>query len=618
MLDLYKGFKKVAEDEKSATLEHEQGHRITLAKGGLAKKQRQLLNKLPLHLAEGGAATKEESSASDKLKGVGAQIAEAVAAKVVEGAEQSISPQQIEQMPEPVATDVATGVPVAKGAGSAPQDQQNIIAGEPGMRAISNQPPTSPMEVALKGLEPGQGVKSVEELQRQIDAEKADKANIAQKIEQQNTQQEQQQLEDKSLGETVIEAPEQMQPQAVPQMIQPAPVRPARVIAPMTPEQVLGSSKTTASQKMLAYQQMIQKTMEERRRVREEFAQRVKERKFEPKGMYGEDTGKNILTVVSLLLGGMAGGLLHQENPALKIINDEIERDLLRQKENMASEDNLYKENLNMLGDEVAAYTQSMNQMRQIALMQMEEMMGRAYDPSNPMMALNMQAEAAKLRAQIDSSDMAVAKRQQKEKILQALESSRGISKMDPSTIVPVLDVEAADKAKIFEEIKDRQTIAATMPEILRLFEQTQKENRAFYGILPKPTTFPIPFYGQIKRPDSAKALEALLTPLIKTQGPAREPEMRRVFDALVPAPFDSEEDQVLKRNALKQFITTVSATPVSKAYGLDLNKFESTNFVAPEDSQKRQFLEYAQKNINSSDPSKKQRAQKILELYGQ
>lgn len=616
MQDLYKGFKKISEDDKSAVLEHEQGHRITLAKGGLAKKQKHALSKLPLHLAEGGETT-QEAEASDKLKNIGAQIAEAVAAKVVEGAEQSISPQQIEQMPEAVATDVATGMPVTKGAGSAPQDQQNIISGEPGMRSISAAPPTSPLEVALKGLQPGQGVKSVGELRQDIEREKADKTATTQAIEQQNAQEQTRQLQDESLGETIIEAPEQLQPQAVPQMVQPAPVKPARVVAPMTPEQVIGSSKTTASQKMMAYQQMIQKTMEERRRVREEFAQKVKERKFEPKGMYGEDTGRNILTVVSLLLGGMAGGLLKQENPALKIINDEIERDLLRQKENMSFEDNLYKDNLNMLGDEVAAYTQSMNQMRQIALLQMEEMMGRAYDPSNPLMALNMQAEAAKLRAQIDASDLSVSKRQQKEKILQALESSSGVSKMDPSTIVPILDVEAGDKAKIFEEIKDRQTIASTMPEVLRLFEQAKEENKAFYGILPKPTTFPIPFYGQLKRPDSVKALETLLTPLIKTQGPAREPEMRRVFDAIIPGPFDSEEDQVLKRNALKQFITTMSATPVSKAYGLDLNKFESTNFVAPEDAQRQQFLEYAQKNINSADPAKRQRSQQILQLYG-
>lgn len=610
MQDLYKGFKKISEDDKSAVLEHEQGHRITLAKGGLAKKQRHALSKLPLHLAEGGETT-QEIEASDKLKNIGAQIAEAVAAKVVEGAEQSISPQQIEQMPEAVATDVATGMPVTKGAGSAPQDQQNIISGEPGMRSISAAPPTSPLEVALKGLQPGQGVKSVGELQQDIEREKADKAATTQAIEQQNAQEQTRQLQDESLGETIIEAPEQLRPQAVPQMVQPAPVKPARVVAPMTPEQVIGSSKTTASQKMMAYQQMIQKTMEERRRVRENFEQDIRDRRIEPKKMYGEDTGKNILTVISLMLGGMAGGLLKQENPALRMINEEIERDLARQKENANLENNLYKYNLDMLGDDIEAYTQSMNQMRQIALTQMEEMMGRIYDPTNPMSALQMQAEAARLRAEIDKSEAAVAERKQREKLLQALESSEGVSKMDPASLVQILVTDNGDRLKVLEEIKDRQTIAQTMPQIFNLFDRANKENTAL-------RTGTVPYIGRLfKKPDSVAALETLLTPLIKTQGPAREAEMQRIFNSVIPAPYDDFDDIETKRTALKDYIKAMSQTPVSNAYKLNLNKFQTTSYADPQDTKKIQFLEYANQNINSPDPQKRQEAQFILRKYG-
>lgn len=613
MHDLYKGFKKVAEDDTSAVLEHEQGHRITLAKSGLGKKQKKALKNLSLHQAEGTQIPEEEQDAGNILKQIGAQITDAVAKKVVEGAEESvITPQQIEQMPEPTATDIETGQPVYKGVGAPTIEERYLEALGP------QKPVVGPLDVIKAGLKPGGASQTYSQLQKGLEQKQ-----VAQE------QQKQLQEAQKSglvQGPQPLKTPspglvsEQKTPAEITQAqteLALAPARPMRVAVPMTPEQVIGSSKTTASQKMMAYNQLVMRTVQERKQAREEYLKQIKDRRIEPKRIYGEDTGKNILTAISLLLGGMAGGVLRQENPALRLINEEIERDLRRQKDNMAIEDNLYKDNLNMLGDEAAAYTQSMNQMRQIALMQMEEMMGRAYDPSNPMMALNMQAEAAKLRSQIDAADAAQAERIQQQKILQALNNSEGVSKMDPGALAQILVKDNGDRAKIYEEIKDRQTIASAMPEVLKLFEQAKDENQAFYGILPKPTTFPLPFYGQLKKPDSVKALETLLTPLIKTQGPAREPEMRRIFDTIVPAPFDTEDDQVLKRNALKQFISTLSAAPVSKAYGLDLDRFASTQYTAPEDLQRQQFLDYAQKNINSSDATKKARAQKILELYG-
>lgn len=565
MHDLYKGFKKVAEDETSAVLEHEQGHKITLAKGGLGRKQKKALSILPLHQAKGTQIPEEEQDAGQELQQVGAEIADAVAENIVEGASQTV-----EKQPQSITPEEISGLQEFK----QQEEQPREVAEEPQIKYAEDQP------VVPFG-------------QRLIQQQDEQQQDLLQ-------QQQLQQLRDQAPTEPAL-----------------ATARPMKVAVPMTPEQVIGSGKTTASQKMMAYNQLVMRTVQERKQAREEYLKQIKDRRIEPKRIYGEDTGKNILTAISLLLGGMAGGVLRQENPALRLINEEIERDLRRQKDNMAIEDNLYKDNLNMLGDEAAAYTQSMNQMRQIALTQMEEMMGRAYDPSNPMMALNMQAEAAKLRSQIDAADAAQAERLQQQKILQALNNSEGVSKMDPSALAQILVKDNGDRAKIYEEIKDRQTIAATMPEVLRLFEQAKEENQAFYGILPKPTTFPLPFYGQLKKPDSVKALETLLTPLIKTQGPAREPEMRRVFDSLVPAPFDTDADQVLKRNALKQFISTLSAAPVSKAYGLDLDRFASTQYIAPEDLQRKQFLDYAEKNINSSDPTKKSRAQKILELYG-
>lgn len=565
MQDLYKGFRKVAEDDKSATLQHEQGHKLNIAKNGLSKKQKAALKKLPLYQAEGTKEPEEAMEqpvldAGEKAKQVGVNIADAVAEKILQGASESTSPRFIDSLPQ------------------APEQQLGTHEAVQPMPSVP-QPEIPPQQPAITPTE---------------------KENLAE-----YSMGLQQKLEEPAIEDI---APEQVMPE--PQMV-PAMPKPVRQLRPLTPEETIASSKTTASQKMMAYNQMIVKTMEERRKLREKFEQDIRDRRIEPKKMYGEDTGKNILTAISLMLGGMAGGVLRQENPALRMINEEIERDLARQKENANLENNLYKYNLDMLGDDIEAYTQSMNQMRQIALTQMEEMMGKIYDPTNPMSALQMQAEAARLRAEIDKSEAAVAERKQREKLLQALDSSEGVSKMDPASLVQILVTDNGDRLKVLEEIKDRQTIAQTMPQIFNLFDRANKENTAL-------RTGTVPYIGRFfKKPDSVAALETLLTPLIKTQGPAREAEMQRIFNSVIPAPYDDSDDIETKRTALKDYIKAMSQTPVSNAYKLNLNKFQTTSYADPQDTKKIQFLEYANQNINSPDPQKRQEAQFILRKYG-
>lgn len=565
MQDLYKGFRKVAEDDKSATLQHEQGHKLNIAKNNLSKKQKAALKKLPLYQAEGTKEPEEAMEqpvldAGEEAKQVGVNIADAVAEKILQGASESTSPRFIDSLPQ------------------APEQQLGTHEAVQPMPSVP-QPEIPPQQPAITPTE---------------------KENLAE-----YSMGLQQEPEEPATEEL---APEQVMPE--PQMV-PAMPKPVRQLRPLTPEETIASSKTTASQKMMAYNQMIVKTMEERRKLREKFEQDIRDRRIEPKKMYGEDTGKNILTAISLMLGGMAGGVLRQENPALRMINEEIERDLARQKENANLENNLYKYNLDMLGNDIEAYTQSMNQMRQIALTQMEEMMGKIYDPTNPMSALQMQAEAARLRAEIDKSEAAVAERKQREKLLQALDSSDGVSKMDPASLVQILVTDNGDRLKVLEEIKDRQTIAQTMPQIFNLFDRANKENTAL-------RTGTVPYIGMLfKKPDSVAALETLLTPLIKTQGPARESEMQRIFNSVIPGPYDKADDIETKRTALKDYIKAMSQTPVSNAYKLNLNKFQTTSYADPQDTKKIQFLEYANQNINSPDPQKRQEAQFILRKYG-
>lgn len=630
MQDLYRGFKKIAEDDRSATLEHEQGHQLNIAKHGLSKKQKMALKRLPLFQARGTQEPEQTMpDAGNAAKQVGVNIADAVATKILQGAteatstpvQQQLTPEQIAQMPEPTATSVEKGEPIAPAVGAEPVEPTNIME-QGGSRKIDvNQLPPAPLDIIAKTFSPT-GSPHYEESKKLLEEERAQNRAIAEQAQKPQIPLEPGEKGPGILGATrateaqpaTKELTAEAQPAAeiAPQAaMQPAMPRPIKQLRPLTPEETIASSRTTASQKMMAYNQLIMKSMAERRALRERFEKDIRDKKIEPKKMYGDNVFKNIATVISLMMGGMAGGILKQENPALKMINEEIERDLERQKANINTETSLYKYNLDMMNDDIQAYTQAQNQMRQIALTQMDELLGKSYDPSNPMMALQLQAAASQLREQIDKSDAAVAERQQREKMLQALNSSSGVSNMDPSAFAQILVKDDGDRAKVLEEIKDRQTIAQSMPQVFKLFDTAVAENTAL-------RTGTVPYIGRLfKKPDSVAALETLLTPLIKTQGPAREAEMQRIFHSVIPGPYDSDADVATKRKALNDYIKAMSQTPVSNAYQLNLNKFNATSFVDPQDVEKMQFLEYAQKNINSTDPAKRERSKKILQLYG-
>lgn len=628
MHDLYKGFRKIAEDDRSATLEHEQGHQLNIAKHGLSKKQKMALKRLPLFQAKGTQEPEQQMpDAGNAAKQVGINIADAVATKILQGAseatstpvQQQLTPEQIAQMPEPTATSVETGEPIAPAVGAEPQQKIHGLGSTP--------MPPGPLAGFIPGgdMAPDEpGYKYAERKQKEYDeyiaqqklideAEKSQQQRLGgpgifaalqppAPIENQPTLAETE--EQKQISRPVAE----IAPQAA---MQPAMPKPVKQLRPLTPEETIASSRTTASQKMMAYNQLIMKSMAERRALREKFEKDIRSKQLEPKKMYGDNVFKNIATVISLMMGGMAGGILKQENPALKMINEEIERDLDKQKANINTETSLYKYNLDMMNDDIQAYTQAQNQMRQIALTQMDELLGKSYDPSNPMMALQLQAAASQLREQIDKSDAAVAERQQRENLLKSLNSSSGVSNMDPSGIAQIIIKDDGDRAKVFEEIKDRAVIADAMPEIFRLFDKAKAQNTAL-------RTGTVPYVGGLfKKPDAVNSLEALMGKLIKTEGPARDTEVKRILKAIVPSPYDSDEDHETKRKTLKEYIRAASKTPVSNAYQLDLNKFKITNFVDPEDVEKMQFLEYAQKNINSTDPAKRERSKKILQLYG-
>ena len=62
-------------------------------------------------------------------------------------------------------------------------------------------------------------------------------------------------------------------------------------------------------------------------------------------------TGSKIMTGIGLILGGIGGGLTHQENPALKFLQSQIDRDIESQKANLGRVQNLLQHNTEQYGN---------------------------------------------------------------------------------------------------------------------------------------------------------------------------------------------------------------------------------------------------------------------------
>ena len=86
----FKGFKKVADDQEKATLQHPDGHQIHLVKSVISPKLRHQLNKLPLHQSSPIDAiprleNEDDNSGTPYVPPVGQNAADAVAQGVARG-----------------------------------------------------------------------------------------------------------------------------------------------------------------------------------------------------------------------------------------------------------------------------------------------------------------------------------------------------------------------------------------------------------------------------------------------------------------------------------------------------------------------------------------------------
>lgn len=92
-------------------------------------------------------------------------------------------------------------------------------------------------------------------------------------------------------------------------------------------------------------------------------------------------TGQKIATVIGLILGGMGSGLTHEENPALKFLNAQIERDVQSQQNNINNKQTLLGAYMKQMGNIQDAEKMTYVFLNEKYASQLDEQAAKASDP---------------------------------------------------------------------------------------------------------------------------------------------------------------------------------------------------------------------------------------------
>lgn len=273
--------------------------------------------------------------------------------------------------------------------------------------------------------------------------------------------------------------------------------------------------------------------------------------------MNSKSTGSRIATAIGLILGGLGGGLLRQENPALKFLNQNIDRDIEGQKEELGKKNSILS----------AYYNQTKN-------LNDATMMTRAFYMEKYANDLKKAAANSQDPLVKDRADQALGKLDlEKHQILDTLAKKQavlGLAKnggaIDPSVLVQHL-VPKEHQAQVFKEIGAAQNTVRMGDEIKHAFEQAAQENTVMRTGA-----------GLLRTPGSVYALHQAMQPTFADlEGTVRQAAMDNTFTNITPQPGDSDHKIAQKRRSLMNYLQSKEAAPTAAGYGINLSNFPST-----------------------------------------
>lgn len=266
-------------------------------------------------------------------------------------------------------------------------------------------------------------------------------------------------------------------------------------------------------------------------------------------------TREKFQTTIGLILGGMGGGLLHQENAALKYLNQLIDRDVDAQKFSMDKKMNLYKANLQRFGTEDAATSATVAQLKDIFAVDLNK---AAANAQGPLQAARAQAASGKLIAENAATFGSIAA---KKAIQQSMQSTPGGQQADPSSTIRQQRmaglISETQENKMHEQLGEAQKLVKVRDNVLSAFEQIAKINT--------------PSNWAANPVQTRSQIDAIKGPVVaglskETAGRFTEQDAS-LLDSAFSGKFDNEKTIDLKRNRIEHLISEKMNFPQLDAY---------------------------------------------------
>ncbi len=301
--------------------------------------------------------------------------------------------------------------------------------------------------------------------------------------------------------------------------------------------------------KQQAAQQSYQDHFDALDQERQSFQQDLMNQHIDPQHYLNSmGTAGRVQTAVGLILGGMGGGMTHQENPALKFLNAQIDRDIGAQMAEMGKKENLLSANMKQFGNLRDATEMTRIMQNDIVSMQLKQAAAKAMDPLAKARAIQA---AGKL-------DMDTAQMQGSMAMRKTLLGSVNAGSVDPAKIVNLL-IPEGQRAEANKELTSAQNMVAGRDNVLSAYDKLTKINTVGNRIMS-----PI---------QSKRQIEGILGPIVaqlskETAGRFTEQDAGMLY-GLFPRPGNSDETNRINRARAVQLISEKMHFPILQTYGI-------------------------------------------------
>lgn len=276
-------------------------------------------------------------------------------------------------------------------------------------------------------------------------------------------------------------------------------------------------------------------------------------------------TGSKLASGIGLILGGFAGGVLHQENPAMKFLQNNIDNDIRSQAADLGKKENLLSSNLKQFGNlrDATDMTRVMTgdvvstRLKAIAAQNQGNVAGwRALQAASKLDADNAQVMSqlkarASLLGGVNQGSINPASNQ----MGGVNPSQNRISQLKPQTAIGLMIQDPKEKENAYKELSQAQEIDKLRNDTMGAFHSLDKKFLA--GVLTPGdrSSFIQPYAGRL-----AKLAE----------GRFNLQESNQQMNSMMPSPGDSKNTRKDKLKALGNFMDSMKVHPTLDKWGIN------------------------------------------------